>query len=257
MTQPAWPILVVSLASNNDRRCQITAQLTKAGLNFSLIDAVDGRNGLATEWEDKIDRPGTLAKYGYGMSDGEYGCSLSHLIVYRKILEEGLPGAVVLEDDALLTPQFTEFYWKVAYLGCDLTQLFAYSVRIWRWPGHETGVGDARSYKLAENPFSTVAYCVSRNAAEYLLSSNTPVRSRADWPADLTRIGARVTIPSLVGHPPASASQSQIAAGRKDPRAEGVDFTAGYAKGWRRLITLSSWRRFFLKRRSRVVNLGY
>ncbi len=257
MPQTAWPIFVISLARDNDRRGQIIRQLTDAGLEFSFIDAVDGRNGLAPEWEGQIDRPGTLAKDGYGMSDGEYGCALSHLVVYRKILDEGLPGAVVLEDDALLTPQFTEFYRKAAYLGCDLTQLFAYSVRVWRWPGRKIGVGDARSYKLAENPFSTVAYCLSRKAAAHLLSSNTPVRSRADWPADLTRIGARVTIPCLVRHPLPSASQSQIAAGRKDPKAEGVDFTAGYAKGWRPLITLASWQRFFLKRFSRAIYLGY
>ncbi|MEO8243726.1 MAG: glycosyltransferase family 25 protein [bacterium] len=257
MPQTTWPIFVISLARDNDRRSQIARQLTDAGLDFRFIDAVDGRGGLAPEWESQIDRPGTLAKYGYGMSDGEYGCSLSHIIVYRKILAEGLPGAVVLEDDALLTPHFAEFYRKAAYLGCDLTQLFAYSVRIWRWPGRKVGVGDARSFRLAENPFSAVAYCLSHKAADYLLSSSLPVRSRADWPADLTLIGSRVTIPSLVRHPPPTASQSHIAEGRKDPRAAGVDFTAGYAKGWRRLITLSSWRRFFLKRFSRMAHLGY
>lgn len=257
MPQTAWPIFVISLTSDNDRRSQIIRQLTDAGLNFSFIDAVDGRRGLAPEWEDLIDRPGTLSKYGYGMSDGEYACALSHLVVYRKILDEGLPGAVVLEDDALLTPQFTEFYRKAAYLGCDLTQLFAYSVRVWRWPGRKIGVGDARSYRLAENPFSTTAYCLSRKAADHLLSSNTQVRSRADWPADITKIGSRVSIPSLVRHPLPSVSQSQIAAGRKDPRSEGVDFTAGYAKGWRRLITVSSWQRFVLKSFSRTVHLGY
>ena len=105
-----WPIFVVSLEIATQRRSEIAAQLQDAGLAFSFVDAIDGRTTLPAEWESRIDRDGAARHYGYPMSDSEFACALSHQLVYARILEEGLPGAVVLEDDAILTSEFAAFY---------------------------------------------------------------------------------------------------------------------------------------------------
>lgn len=251
-----WPILVISLCIATERRALIESQLAALNLTCEFIDAVDGRRGLEPEWESAIDRPGAVARYGYPMSDGEFACSLSHQLAYSRVLDRGLSGAVVLEDDAILTRDFAEFYRQGHYRKADFIQLFCFSARLWRGPGRRS-VGQTRLHRLAENAFSAVGYSISARGAAFLHAAGSPVQGRADWPADLTRIGALLTVPSIVLHPPPVSAQSYLAGARDNLAPEGFDFSAGYAKGWRRLITPKSWASFLRKRFSREISPGF
>lgn len=251
-----WPILVISLEIAVERRAEITAQMRAAGLSFSFVDAVDGRKSLPPEWEPMIDRQGALRHYGYGMSDGEFACALSHQLAYARILDQGLPGAVVLEDDAILTPEFAAFYWQGKYREADFIQLFCFAARLWRGRGRRILPG-VRLFRLAENPFGNVGYSLSHRAASLLRDAAKPLRARADWPADLTRVGAMLTVPSILRHPPPAQSHSYIGPGRANVIPEGFDYSAKYVKGWRRLITPSCWVSFVRRRLSRDINPGF
>jgi glycosyl transferase family 25 len=257
MTELAWPILIVSLRDASARRAGIAAQMKAAGLPFEFVDAVDGRSGLPAAWEAKVDRLGTVTKHGYGMSDGEFACALSHQLIYRKILDEGLQGAVVLEDDAILTPMFAGFYRNRGYRTARFIQLFCYSARIWRGPGCPAAAAATRLYRLAQNPFASVGYSLSRSAAEYFANHSFPIRDRADWPIDLTQLGALLTVPSIIRHPTPNPAQSSLAADRSNQIPEGFDFSARYPKGWHRLVSASAWRRAVVRRLSRKIDPGY
>lgn len=126
-----WPIFVISLAAAQERRRAISAQLQALGLPFILFDAIDARQGVPPEYEALIDRAGTQRNLGRPMSSGEYGCALSHLLVYRRICEEGLPGAIVLEDDAVVGPAFKSFVDQQAYRSAPFIQLDHLHARIW------------------------------------------------------------------------------------------------------------------------------
>ncbi|MBA3911770.1 MAG: hypothetical protein C0524_18315 [Rhodobacter sp.] len=251
-----WPIFVISLPVATERRAILGNKLAAAGLAFQFIDAVDGRNGLAPEWEARIDRPGAHERYGYPMSDGEFACSLSHQLAYVRVLEQGLPGAVILEDDAILTPAFAQFYRQGHYRKADFIQLFCFAARIWRGPGRRS-VGVTRLHGLAENAFSTVAYSISARGAAYLHQAGQPVRSRSDWPAELSRIGGLLAVPSVVLHPPPTMAQSYLADSRAGLVPDGFDYSARYVKGWRRLITPASWASFVRKKLSREIAPGF
>jgi glycosyl transferase family 25 len=147
------------------------------------------------------------------MSDAEYACALSHQRIYALIEARGLEGAVVLEDDAIPRPGFSEFLAAGAERAADLT-LFDYDgARVLRGsrrrplPGIET-------WELATGTTLSTGYAVSRRGAAYLRRAGMPLRAPADWPCDITRIAARVVHPRLIGHPPAGATLSTIEAGR-------------------------------------------
>lgn len=251
-----WPILVISLGIATERRAAIASQLAALNLTCQFIDAVDGRKGLGPEWDGSIDRPGAVARYGYPMSDGEFACSLSHQLAYARVLDQGLSGAIVLEDDAILTPEFVDFYRQGQFRKADFIQFFCFSARVWRGPGRRS-VGRIRLYRLAENAFCSVGYSFSARGAAFLREAGKPVRGRADWPADMPRIGALLTVPSIVLHPPPVSAQSYLADTRDNLAPAGFDFTAGYVKGWRRLITPKSWASFLRKRLSRGIAPGF
>ncbi|MCX7685508.1 MAG: glycosyltransferase family 25 protein [Acetobacteraceae bacterium] len=209
MTGPPWPVFVLSLPGCEARRARLLAALTAQGVGFEVVLGVDGRKGLPPEHEAEVDRPGTLRAMGRAMSDAEYACALSHQRIYALIAERGLPGAIVLEDDAIPLPGFAAFLAAGAQEGCDLT-LFDYD-------GARVMIGSRRrplpgieTWELATGTTLATGYAVSRRGAAYLRQAGLPVRRVADWPCDITRIGARVVHPRLIGHPPGDAAGSAI-----------------------------------------------
>ncbi|MEL7027449.1 MAG: glycosyltransferase family 25 protein, partial [Pseudomonadota bacterium] len=115
-----WPIFIISLRDATERRNAVTRRLSAIGLTGQFIDAVDGRNGLPSEFETLIDRASAAAHFHRDLSDAEFACAFSHRRVYQRILDDGLEGAIVLEDDAVPQPGFVEFLAAEGYRAADL-----------------------------------------------------------------------------------------------------------------------------------------
>ena len=101
------PCFVVNLATALERRSAMQALLSRHGIRPTWFDAVDGRvmsgDALARCFDAR------RAQIAYGpMSRGEIGTSLSHLEIYRRMVEQEVPCAVILEDDVLLADDFRD-----------------------------------------------------------------------------------------------------------------------------------------------------
>jgi glycosyl transferase family 25 len=241
-----WPIWVVSLADAIERRSAIRAQFETLGLPFSFLDAVDGRKGLPPEFETQVDRPGTIAALGYPMGDAEYACALSHQLAYRKIVDERLPGAVIVEDDVLLTGNFGTFYETRGYEAAPLIQFFYFDALVWKT--RRRSMAAARLERLAANAWSTAGYSISARGAATLRARGLPLRRFADWPCDTPRLlGHCVTVPRLVLHPDPAGSPSSIEDSRKGLLPDDFDFSSRYPKLWRRMLSAASWKRFLTR----------
>jgi len=94
-------IFIINLASSTARRANIAAQCDAAGLDYEFISAV---NGHALTEAEIVQHTRAI---NYAFKPGEIGCALSHLPVYRKMQDEKIEQALILEDDALLTPEFS------------------------------------------------------------------------------------------------------------------------------------------------------
>jgi GR25 family glycosyltransferase involved in LPS biosynthesis len=90
------PIFVISLARAPDRRAAISSHLKNLGLDFEIVDAVDGAKLPDAQ------RKSLLAD-GVNYVPGVIGCYLSHIQVYEKIVKNNIPVALILEDDARLS----------------------------------------------------------------------------------------------------------------------------------------------------------
>jgi glycosyl transferase family 25 len=224
------PIFVVSLPRARERREALEAALADLGLSCTVIDAVDALEGVPHELEASIDR--TVRP---PLSDPEFGCALSHARIYRQMVEERLPHAIILEDDALPTEGLRSFVENEDYRRSPLILLYhgaAYVRRLGR-----TSLSDgAQLAPLAANCSGAVGYSLDLEAARALMEATTPVRYKADWPLDLRALGACITRPVLVGHPPAR-TDSAIEEGRsKADRSFRRRLTAAYYRlKWRRL----------------------
>ena len=208
MPMKEWPIYIISLADAHARRAPLEEVFNRMGVTYEIFDAVDGRCGVPDDFSNLIDLSRAENVLGRPLSAPEAGCALSHLFLYRKILEAGFPGAIIFEDDAILSEGdlFREFMDLRIYECYNLVQLSYGAARVWR-----CGIGERRegrrirSERLVHNAGRSTAYSISAYGAEYVLEHGTPVRCVSDWPCDLRPIAPRIIVPKLVGTMPQGA----------------------------------------------------
>lgn len=208
-----FPIFVISLADDLDRRASVSARLSDLDLSFTIIDAIDGRQWLHPDYEHLIDRDGSQKVIGRRMSDGEYACALSHRSIYTRILDEGLPGAVILEDDAIIEDSFEEFVKSRYYLAAPMILLDHVGARF--FPGTKRRFGQIGAWvPVANTPTHATGYSLDRNIARALLKAATPVVCYADWPTALPPLNAYAVAPPPIRHVECCVLQSNLQADR-------------------------------------------
>lgn len=119
------PVFVISLARAPDRRAAIRARLDALGVPFVLFEAVDGHAMSEEEATRLAPRRHRLTRR-MPLSRTEVAITASHLGVLRRVAEEQLPFACVLEDDAKPDASFPEFLdagWLAGIAPFDLLKL--------------------------------------------------------------------------------------------------------------------------------------
>ena len=100
----------ISLDKDSQRRELFFSQNDTS--DFRVFSAI---NTMQREWDElaeQFDLSAFEQHYGRKVTKGEIGCTLSHLSVYRLIVEDEAVAeedyALVCEDDALFAPNFQE-----------------------------------------------------------------------------------------------------------------------------------------------------
>ncbi|HXW78561.1 MAG TPA: glycosyltransferase family 25 protein [Acidimicrobiales bacterium] len=187
MSQTTMPTYVINLLRCPDRRAHMTRQLAKTGVSYEFVDAVDHKDlDLADTnlidpriFDNSWFRPGVAA------------CALSHLRVYRKVLQDGpeidAPDvALVLEDDITLPEDLLALAGAVAaqMSGAEVALLSFHSPEPSRFT-IEGAIGLLAGRRLMHpvdlrQLTSGGAYLITRKACELMQSAVLPIRARAD-----------------------------------------------------------------------------
>ncbi|MNZ96895.1 Glycosyltransferase family 25 (LPS biosynthesis protein) [compost metagenome] len=99
-------IYVISL-SESSRRKIILERAASAGVTIQFIDAVNGDSLTTAEIETIYDKEQCFQKHRRGLTRNEIACFLSHIKVWEIIALSNSP-SIILEDDAILAPNFKE-----------------------------------------------------------------------------------------------------------------------------------------------------
>lgn len=220
------------------------------GLEAQVLTGVDGRDGLPVWAEAEVDRNAVWTwdnKRSDCLTDGELACALSHVRAYRKIVDEGLPGAIVFEDDAILSNAFKRFIDAFGYEAGQIVLLGHSNTCVRRFPKKRLCEGVV-GHRLAASPVGAYGYSLSYVAAVHILEKATPVRARADWPCDISRLKSLAADPQIVLHPEDQAAQSLLDAGRRASRQK-----TKRPKSASRYISGTYWMRILRKRLGRRI----
>ncbi len=169
------PVFYINRESDALRRRSIETELRLAGITAERVCAVNG-----------LDLPEPLLAY-FGsdparssLRPGEVGCYASHLKVARLIVDQKLPCALVLEDDARLSKDFVACVksvlaavpadWDIVHLCRDPSHAIKPLARV-----HQNHM----LVRYSRVPAQTVAYLISETGARKFLK---PFKRR--WPVD-------------------------------------------------------------------------
>jgi len=114
------PIYVISLARALERRASIGARLNAAGVQYEIVDAVDGRALDLESLGGRLRNDIAYRRYQHRLTGNEIACFLSHYNLWARMLDEQTPYALILEDDACWSPGFFDVVAALPNCG-------------WRW----------------------------------------------------------------------------------------------------------------------------
>ncbi len=243
-------VFAVALPQFRQRFDHIVAHMqSRFGSNFDIVGV------LGSDCDASV-----LAKNAR-LSTGQIGCAMSHLTIYRRMIELDLKSAFIVEDDVVLPANIQEILQAIAptLQPGELIQLN-------NWKDGDcllsrismSEIAGVRLYQPLDAKYlgSACAYVIDRQAAEGILRINFPLRVTADnWEFFHKKGGlstARVAFPSPVI---LKAFSSEIIASNT-AKPNGL---ASWAKPlWEKVFSplLAARRQWIIRQRSREVHLS-
>lgn len=168
---------VINLKEAADRRAYVLAETAKCPcLDVELVEAVNG--SLLSE--DEVEKSFDCRKFEYRNHfqalPGEIGCTLSHHLCFRKLLDSDEKYALIVEDDVV--------FWSTEMLenvlkACS-NELSKKKAQVITLAEHRVGtvkgkpLGNGYYLHGVWLAFGTNAYLINRDAAKRMLSVSRP-----------------------------------------------------------------------------------
>lgn len=167
------PVYIVSLRRDVDRRAKIAADLTRIGVEFIFFDAVDAKDAC------NLQTLGAMKSSGDGgsMTNGELACTLSHQLIYQKMVAQEIEWAIILEDDVVVDNRFKALWMSLNQggdkkLSHDKLYLLGGQKGLHEYPVLATSI--ISKLKVGEINFRRINYNINkiRRTCCYLLSNS-------------------------------------------------------------------------------------
>jgi len=101
-------VFVNTLERLADRRVRMKQILDSYIIPYEFFNGPDGRKLERAEIEEAYDEGKTRKNLGRVMSPSEIGCTMGHRAIYKKMMDENIEKACILEDDVVLDDDFPQ-----------------------------------------------------------------------------------------------------------------------------------------------------
>lgn len=168
-------VYVINLAKNVTRLEIVDRRLKALEVGYERIVAVYGKDVPSAVKRQNVSRFWMWCIKGYPMRDGEWGCAMSHLNVYRKMVEDDEPIACILEDDAIPREELPQLLcWLEDHIDTSRPQVALISNHRDKDPQKEFELKLVNSGSFADG------YVITLPAARKLLEKNFPIKCPSD-----------------------------------------------------------------------------
>lgn len=171
---------VLNLEHNTERKKYMQNLLKDIPIDYEFFPAVYGKS--ITNIEQFYDSKLAEKRAKRQLNVGEIGCALSHKAIYKKMIDENISQALILEDDISFLPNFFEVYTamsqfnvgnKVVLLGTTAKKPMK---KVWK-----KNLFNSYSMYLVLNSYGgTYGYIIGLDAAKRIYYHNEKVFIEAD-----------------------------------------------------------------------------
>lgn len=168
---------VINLKDSVDRRVAVLAETAKYSfMDVELVEAIDGRKLKPEEMKACFNTKKFINRYFRTPRGGEIGCTLSHRVCYRKLLESDEEFALILEDDVIfIYPEDVETTLKniLDVYKEDKPYFITLAYHFYYYSKKYRKLGNYTFYRIYD-AYGTCAYLINRKAAKLMLSVAPP-----------------------------------------------------------------------------------
>ena len=189
MPAPLWEgavnCYVISLRRAWERREHITNEFRRVNLSFQFFDAIDGTR-LSDETLAAVDRETRRKRVMPPLDDSALACLLSHMSVFREVVDSGADMAAIFEDDCLLSPDIHDVLGALESGPTDFDAVMLHQRGGRRDPikrfrpvrpvtsGHVMG-------RVRFHDFGAFGYVITRAGVEHMLRAFPRPVHEIDW----------------------------------------------------------------------------
>ena len=201
---------VLNLEHNTERKKYMQNLLKGIPIDYEFFPAVYGRNieNISEVYDSEL----AQKKSKRQLNAGEIGCALSHKAIYKKMIDENIPQALILEDDISLSSDFYSVYKALSEIkiGNKIVLLGTMSTKKkWKiWKNQLTA--DHSMYLVLNNYGGTYGYVIGLDAAKKIYYHNEKIFIVADdwkyyrrlsqiWLVSPSIVNAEEAFPSEIG----------------------------------------------------------
>jgi glycosyl transferase, family 25 len=164
---------IISMPEDSPRRRSALEKIKPVGIPFEIVDGVEAKKWLPEELR-------RVCTSRCSLKPGEIGCYLAHLRAMKRVVEYGLPWAIILEDDFCFeaNPDF-----GLAQIEPYLTFDFDY-IQLQRdlgWtPWLQTRDHSRYFLQMNGTPLGTTGYLISNRFCQEMLTKHSVVNVQID-----------------------------------------------------------------------------
>ena len=171
---------IINLKESADRRQYMIEEMKKTNLQYEFFDAVSGKD--IKNIEEVYDHEYAVTKAGSPLNLGEIGCAMSHLLIYKKMIDENIERTLILEDDIIISEKFDEIIKEILEFNLQNSViLLGQSSKKLKKKIYKTKLDPLYTLsKIFNSACGTYGYIIDNKAAERLYDFNYPVKYAAD-----------------------------------------------------------------------------
>ena len=136
MNTNPYPIYVINLKRNPERKLHIQRQLDALNLSYKFVDAIDKYDMQSPTYRCEIacqlgiDGGGAIKSNASAYYYSRLACALSHVKAYNLMIENNDQAACILEDDSIISLDFLEILRAAQKIPWDILMLSSQSKTI-------------------------------------------------------------------------------------------------------------------------------
>jgi glycosyl transferase family 25 len=251
ITQRRVDTFIISLDKDVNRREVLGAQLDGLNIPYSIASAVHGASLSEQELAYVYDRDKAITLFNRELSRGEIGCALSHVGVYRKMVDENIPYALILEDDAKsLDSGLAAILDKLSLAYSADEPVVVLLSHVQRYDANKKTELDSAHYVYeAYRGVGAHGYFITKAAAKALADNLFPAYVVADkWEYFQEKfITVNALVPYVIGLAPASLISSIGSMGVREKRTKSGRRFLYYARRYIKRATFALTSRPFIR----------